>query len=148
MSRGEEVVALFVAVGALIGVVSWLVHWYVLDFRYWRLPSWRHRIPNPGLVYEADTITTTTGEIMTTEEWEQLDPDTAADTLIAEWHHEPMEHKADTDTMGLMDDAELLLWDIRRQHALIQALRGRWRVEMAGLDAWYRAELEHRRAAA
>ena len=148
MSRGEEVVALFVAVGTLAGIVSWLVHWYVLDYRYWRLPAWRHRIPNQDLVYDLeDTITTTTGEIMTTEEWEQLDPDTAADTLIAEWHDEGNETSAITGQMNVLDDLRLLAWDAGRQVTMIKTIRAAYRAEMAWTLDWYRDALEHRRAA-
>lgn len=67
---------------------------------------------------------TVTGEIMSADEWDQLDPDAQADTLIAElrgepeaeWHAPGLERGPDTDMMHAITDTEMLLWDCRRQY--------------------------------
>ena len=152
MSTGDKVIALIVAVVLLAGVVAWLFHWYVLDYKYWRLPAWQGRIPARELVYDEylyspDDVVTTTGEIMTRDEWEQLDPDLAAETLTAEWHDEGNETTAITGQMNVLDDLRLLAWDASRQVSMIKTLRAAYRQEMAWTLDWYRDALEHRRVA-
>ena len=153
MSTGDKVTALVVAVVALGGIVAWLFHWYVLDYKYWRLPAWRGRTVSP-LIYGADDIVTTTGEILSRDEWEQLDPDLAAETLIAEWHDDGNEKMLTTDTLSVTGDIELLLWDMGRkvrdaqeQAREIRKIRKAYRAEMAWTLDSYRDALEHRRAA-
>ena len=146
MSRSDEWQLLAALILVLCGVVGWLFHWYVLDVKYWRLPAWRGRTVSP-LIYGADDIVTTTGEIMTRDEWEQLDPDTAAETLIAEWHDEGNETTAITGQMNVLDDLRLLAWDASRQVSMIKTLRAAYRQEMAWTLDWYRDALEHRRVA-
>ena len=162
MSRTSEVVALVVAITVLIGIVILAArHWLRQDDE-WTLPEWQGQIPGPGLVYtdEWDDPAPVDGwgcypscepgctrHVPSRDEWDQLDPDTQAETLIAEWHAEASEHTADTDSISLLDDIQLLAWDAGRQVDKIRKLRGRWRVEMAGVLAEYQAQLEQRRAA-
>ena len=134
MSRAHEIVALCVAVGALIGVVYWAARRWLRGDDEWTVPAWQLP-PLPGVPLSVD-------------EWEQLDPDTAADTLIAEWHDEGNETSAITGQMNVLDDLRLLAWDAGRQVTMIKTLRAAYRAEMAWTLDWYRDALEHRSQAA
>ena len=150
------------ALTVLVAGVGWLYHWFVLDARVWPLVGreWREArltdLPGPARHSTVQAAAESedrwagepyTGEILTEDQWEQLDPDTQAETLIAEWHAEESEAMTTTDTLRLLDDAELLLWDCRRQIERIRDIRHDYRLEMADLLSEYQADIDARSAA-
>ena len=136
MSTSSEVQLLIGAVVLLIGVAWWSYRRWLRVDDEWTVPAWQRPVPYDEYV-----------TYVSADEWELLDPDLAAETLIAEWHDEGNETTAITGQMNVLDDLRLLAWDASRQVSMIKTLRAAYRQEMAWTLDWYRDALEHRRVA-
>lgn len=150
-----EIAGLTLTVIAIL--LGWWTHYEWLPVWWWPLVGSEWRAERRAVSVPADTIPDGPDEAwremvalgqelepLDHDEWEQLDPDTAAATLIAEWHAPEAEYIPDTGQMALLDDLHVLAWDAGRQVAMIRDIRNEWRQQTADpLLAWF----EDRRAA-